>query len=234
MTLLRHLGTALITSICDYQAQEVRMRMVGEQEPPLSPREKESQRAIQCVIIEPGESLEAYKGEFSLPFRDSFEALQKRLHKGCALLIARGKSLDGADAVIVGYSIIERGGFSSVGITGKLPDDVMFTHYTEVAVKFRGRRIAQIMSRAKYRYYHRQGITRGLTTRRAGPAAEGRALGRLGGRSICRVVQLSLLRGLVVWRTPWKRVETAIAGQGQKDLTAHLDVECAATLRRSF
>ena len=73
--LLRYLGAALLSSICDYQIQEVYLRVIRAQNPPVSGREKEAQRAIERVIVGP-----------------------------------------------------------SAGIKEKLPDHIIFTHHTEVAV----------------------------------------------------------------------------------------------------
>jgi len=209
---LRHLGAALVSSICDYQIQEVRLRVIGAQDPPLSAREEEAQRAIECVIVEPGESIEPYAAEFSASFRDTFASLQKRLDDGCILIFARTARPDGAGREVAGYGIMERGGFSSLGIKGKLPDHIMFMHYTEVAQRYRGQRIAQVMSRARNEYYRKHGITGGLSTHSPGNTASDRAFGKFGSGVVCQAVRVSIFRGLISWHTPWKNIERAITG----------------------
>lgn len=212
--LLRHVFSALITSVCDYQVQEVRGRMRTAQDLAARPPMNESDLATECVVLEPGNSLAPFADEFSQPFRDSVASLQARLDQGCALVLARRARPGGAGREIAGYSILEVGGFSAAGIKGKLPDDVMFTHYTEVAQKYRGQRIAQVIARANTGHRLKHGIVKSCTAHTNGNLASERAFRRKGARPsglLCYAVRLSFFRGLLVWHTPISKIQRAIA-----------------------
>jgi GNAT superfamily N-acetyltransferase len=209
--LVRHLGSALITSVCDYQIQEVRGRIIMAQDPVSSPRGKESDLATECVIVEPGDSLAPFAADFSQPFRDSFESLRLRLDQGCTLMLARRAQPEGIRREIVGYSIMELGAFSAAGIKGKISQDILFVHHTEVAEKYRGQRIAERISRARNDYCRRRGIKKACTAHSPDNTTSARAFRKFGSRILCYAVRVSLLRGLFVWHTPWKKIARAIA-----------------------
>jgi hypothetical protein len=201
-------GRSLISSICSYQLQEVRGRMIRHQDSFSLSRENEN--AIECVVVEPGESLQPLASEFSLPFRDSLSSLQRRLDQGCTLFFLRRPEQDGAGKEVVGYSVAEVGGFSSVGISGKLPKDTLFVHYSEVTAKYRGQRIAQLLTKARNEYCRKHGIKKSCTTHTPSNISSERAFRKAGSRLLCHAVRVSLFRGLVVWHTPWKKIERAI------------------------
>jgi hypothetical protein len=202
------IGRSLLHSICSYQIQEVRGRMIRDQDPFSTSRENEN--TIECVVVEPGESLKPLASEFSLPFRDSLASLEKRLSEGCTLFFLRRNKKDGDEREIVGYSVAEVGGFSSVGISGKLPKDTQFVHYSEVTAKYRGQRIAQLLTKARYEYCRKHGIKKSCTTHTPSNISSERAFRKAGSRLLCHTVRVSLFRGLVVWHTPWKKIERAI------------------------
>jgi hypothetical protein len=202
---------SLASSLCDYQIQEVRGRVIWEQDPPPSDGARQSHLATQSVIVETAEELPRYASEFRLPFRDSVESLERRLEQGCVLILVRGVAKDGSGHEIVGYSIMERGGFSAAGIKGRLSQDTVFVHHTEVAVRHRGQRIAETISRARNEYCRANGIKKSFNAHTPGNTTSKRAFRRFGSRVLCYAVRVSLLRGLVRWRTPWKRIERAIA-----------------------
>lgn len=209
-SLARRLGRSLVSSLWDYHAQEVRGRLILDKDPAFSGREADSHQATECVFVETVEELDRYAGEFRLPFRDSLDALRKRLKQGCFLILAR-QVVESGGREIVGYSIMERGGFSAAGIKGRLPQDTSFVHFTEVANKYRGQRIAQVITQARNEYCRRNGIKKSFTAHTTGNASSERAFRKFGSQLLCYAVRISILRGLIVWQTPWKRIERAMA-----------------------
>lgn len=214
-------GRSLLSSVCDYQIQEVRGRIIMAQDPVSTPRGKESDLATECVIVEPGDSLAPFTAEFSQPFRDSVDSLKKRLHQGCTLILARRAKQDEAYHEVVGYSIMELGAFSAAGIKGKISRDILFVHYTEVADKYRGQRIANVISRARNDYCRNRGIRKACTAHRPDNTASARAFRKFGSRVLCYAVRVSFLRGLFVWHTPWRQIEKAIG--------LHDEIGCSAS-----
>jgi hypothetical protein len=204
------LTRSLASSLCDYQIQEVRGRVIWERDPPPSDGVRHGHVATQCVIVETVKKLAHYASEFRQPFRDSVESLEKRLEQGCVLILVRGVAKDGSGHEIVGYSIMERGGFSAAGIKGRLSQDTVFVHHTEVAVRYRGQRIAETISRARNEYCRANGIKKAFNAHTPSNTVSARAFRRFGSRVLCYAVRVSLLRGLVRWSTPWKRIERAI------------------------
>jgi hypothetical protein len=217
------LGRSLLRSIYSYQIQEVRGRIIRDKDP--VPSGCENENAIECVIVEPGTSLEPFASEFSLPFRDSFESLKERLHQGCVLILARCSREGGSGKVIAGYSIMECGGFSAAGIRGKISPDILFVHYTEVTPQYRGQRIAERISRARNAYCREHGIKKSCTAHTTGNTSSERAFRKFGSRVLCYAVRVSLFRGLIVWYTPWKKIEQAIAGLGGESADRDLEFE---------
>jgi hypothetical protein len=204
-------GRSLISSICDYQIQEVRGRTSADQDAAWSFANAETELAIESSIIEPGGSLEPFSAEFTLRFRDSFDALKRRLDQGCTLSLARCAKEDGAGKDIVAYSILERGGFSAAGIKGKISQSILFIHHTEVAREYRGRRIAQVLTAVMKEYCRSRGIKASVTAHTAGNTPSERAFRRVNSsRLLCHAVRVSFFRGFLVWQTPWKKIEKAI------------------------
>ena len=204
------IGHSVMSSICDYQIQEVRGRVRTDQDSVLPPPKNESDLATECLILEPGDSLGPFAAEFPLPFRDSFDSLQQRLEQGCTLILARRAQQGGTGQEIVGYTIMELGGFSAAGIKRKISKDILFVHYTEVAQKYRGQRIALVLTRAINEYCRKRGIIKSCTAHSTGNIPSERAFRNFGSRILCYAVRVSVLRGLFVWHTPWKKIEKAI------------------------
>jgi hypothetical protein len=208
VAVLKSVGRSLLRSVCSYQIQEVRGRVIWDQDPMSSPRANEN--AVECVIVEPGSSLDRFASEFSLPFRDSFQSLRERLDQGCVVILARrAREADGS-MEIVGYSIMECGGFSAAGIKGRISPDILFVHYTEVTPKYRGQRIAEIITRTRNAYCRQHGIKKSCTAHNTGNTSSERAFRKFGSRVLCYAVRVSLFRGLIVWHTPWRKIEKAI------------------------
>jgi hypothetical protein len=215
VAVLKSVARSLLHSICSYQIQEVRGRVIWDQDPVPSSRANEN--VVECVIVEPGSSLDRFASEFSLPFRDSFESLKERLHQGCVVILARRPVEGGSGKEIVGYSIMECGGFSAAGIKGKISPDILFVHYTEVTPKYRGQRIAEIISRARNAYCRSHSIKKSCTAHNPSNFSSERAFRKFGSRVLCYAVRVSLFRGLVVWHTPWKKIERAVKGLGGEE-----------------
>lgn len=207
---LNSVGRSLVTSICDCRVQEVRGRIIKDRDPPLSPREREAKMAIECVIVEPGGSLESFAPEFSFRFRDSLDSLKERLDQGCVLILARSAKENNTGNRIVGYTIMERGGFSAAGIKKKISPDILFVHYAEVAEQYRGQRIAQVLTRARNDYCRKNGITKVCNAHTPGNTSSERAFRKFGSRCLCYAVRVSLFRGLIIWHTPWRKIERAL------------------------
>jgi len=207
----QYIGRVLISSICDYQVQEVRGRVGKDRDAVLALPADAS--AINCVLLEPGQSIRPFAPEFLQPFRDSVESLQGRLDHGCALILARRARHGGTGTEIVGYTIMELGGFSAAGIKGKISKEILFIHYTEVAPKFRGQRIAQVLARVIYDYARKRGNGNSCTAHKPGNLQSERAFRRKGSGSklLCYAVRASFFRGLFVWHTPVSKIERAIA-----------------------
>ncbi len=227
------LGRSLIGSICHYQIQEGRGRIIAEQDPVMSPREDERNLAIECVIIGPGDSLVPFAAEFSLPFRDSFDSLKQRLDQGCILILARRPVDGGSSQEIVGYSIMECGGFSAAGIKGKISPDILFVHFTEVTPKYRGQRIAERITRARNAYCRDRGIKKSCTAHTTGNTSSERAFRKFGSSVLCYAVRRSFFRGLFVWHTPWRKIERAIAKLDVEDASEQVEVEVTVEKRHA-
>jgi hypothetical protein len=204
-------GRRLKNAIYEYEIQEVRGRVIHPDERFPSAGGSVVDLKTQCTVVGSAEELYRYANEFRSPFRDSLDALKKRLDDGCTLLLARRMNEDGGDDV-VGYSIAEIGGFSAAGIKKKkISKDILFVHYTEVANKYRGQRIAQVLTSARNAYCRRRGIKKSCTAHTTGNVPSERAFRKFGSRVLCYAVRISLFRGLVVWHTPWRKIERALA-----------------------
>jgi GNAT superfamily N-acetyltransferase len=210
-TVAKAIARSVLSSICDYQIQEVRGRVIWDHDPAPSVRENDSNITTPCVIIESTGELQPFISEFCLPFRDSINSLQSRIEQGCTLILARRAKQDEACHEVVGYSIMEIGAFSVAGIKGRISKDILFVHHTEVADKYRGQRIAERISRARNDYCRSHGIRKSCTAHRPDNTTSARAFRKFGSRILCYAVRVSLLRGLFVWHTPWKKIERAIA-----------------------
>jgi hypothetical protein len=201
----------LKNAIYEYEIQEVRGRVIHPDERFPSAGGSVADLKTQCTVVDSAEELYRYANEFRSPFRDSLDALGKRLDEGCTLFLARRVNAgDGGDEV-VGYSIGEIGGFSAAGIKKKISKDILFVHYTEVANKYRGQRIAQVLTSARNEYCHRCGIRKSCTAHTTGNLPSERAFRKFGSRVLCCAVRISLFKGLVVWHTPWRKIERALA-----------------------
>jgi hypothetical protein len=205
------IGSSVMRSICDYQVVEVRGRVIWDHDPAPSVRVNDGKNATQCVIVESAEDLQCYSSEFRLRFRDSFDSLKRRLEQGCVLILARRGKQNRTGYEVAGYSIMEVGGFSAAGINGKISKDILFVHYTEVAHEYRGQRIAQVITRMRNDYCRERGIKKSCNAHRPDNISSERAFRNFGSRLLCYAVRVSLLRGLIVWQTPWKKIQRAIA-----------------------
>jgi hypothetical protein len=210
LAVAKDFGRRLKNAIYEYEIQEVRGRIIHPDDRFTSAAGNINGVKTQCTVVESAEELHRYANEFRSPFRDSLDALKRRLDEGCTLLLARRMSArDGGDE-IVGYSIAEIGGFSAAGIKKKISKDILFVHYTEVANKYRGQRIAQVLTSARNEYCRRRGIKKSCTAHTTGNVPSERAFRKFGSRVLCYVVRISLFKGLIVWHTPWRKIERAL------------------------
>jgi hypothetical protein len=210
LAVAKDFGRRLKNAIYEYEIQEVRGRVIHPDERFPSADGSVVDLKTQCTVVESAEELYRYANGFRSPFRDSLDALKKRLSDGCTLLLARRMNEDGGDEV-VGYSIAEIGGFSATGIKRKIPKDILFVHYTEVANKHRGQRIAQVLTSARNEYCRRRGIKKSCTAHTTGNLPSERAFRKFGSRVLCYSVRISLFKGFIVWHTPWRKIERALA-----------------------
>jgi hypothetical protein len=210
LAVAKSVGRSVISSMCDYQIVEVRGRVIFDEDPAPTDREKKSDEKTPCTLVESTEELEPFANEFCLRLRDSFAQLKRRIQQGCILILARRAKENGTGYEVAGYSIMEIGGFAAAGITGRIAKDILFVHYTEVANEYRGQRIAQVITRARNDYCREKGIKKSCTAHGPGNTSSERAFRKFGSRLLCYAVRVSLLRGLIVWHTPWRKIEAAI------------------------
>lgn len=167
---------------------------------------------IHCVIADTPAALEALAPEIPKTFRDSIDELRRRVAHGCIVCAARRRRDDGAGYDVIGYELAERGVFSAHGRRRDVGAHVVFSHWAEVLPAYRGRRIHGLMFAARDAYVRRRGgkIVVGVCAPRN--RASLHALSRDGAAVVGRVTQVTLLRGVATWDTPWERIEQALNG----------------------
>jgi ribosomal protein S18 acetylase RimI-like enzyme len=167
---------------------------------------------IECAVVESPEQIEAYEDEMPSSFRDSVESLKQRVAQGCVVFLARMPKQDGPGRQVVGYRLAEKGVFSALDLKGKVSQDILFIHYIEVLPAFRLQKIARFLVKASLEYCVARGLKKTLTV--------GSPLNQLSARAFRKdaadrldlgtVEKVSLLRGLIVWWTPWKKIERTL------------------------
>jgi GNAT superfamily N-acetyltransferase len=163
-----------------------------------------------CLVADTVEGLRSVAHEIPGTFRDSADDLSRRVAQGCVVCLARRKRDDGAGYDVVGYELAERGVFSALGRRKAVAPDVIFSHWAEVLPAYRGRRIHAQLFAARDAYFRARGgtIVVGVCARRN--RASLKALRRDGARVVGSVRQVSVLRLLILWETPWARIEHAL------------------------
>ena len=175
----------------------------GAELPPVDTRTK-------CLVVDTVDALRAVASEIPTTFRDSVEELRRRVAMGCVVCLARRRRTDGAGYEVIGYELAERGVFSALGRRKAVAADVVFSHWAEVLPAYRGRRIHGLLFAARDAYFRPRGgaIVVGVCAR--WNRASLRALRRDGAVVVGRVRAISVLRRMIVWETPWHRIERAL------------------------
>jgi hypothetical protein len=187
--------------------------------PAVAPKEPKPE--TECVIVESAEQFKAFAAEIPSSFRDSVDALNRRLDHGCIVLLARRPGTTSKAYEVVGYSIVERGVISALGISGRISNDSLFIHYTEVVHQHRRQGITQVLKRARNDYCRKNGMTKSYHARTTRNVPSDRAFRRTGSELLGHVVYVSLIGGLFVWCTPWASIKKMAAqlDRGDADRT---------------
>jgi ribosomal protein S18 acetylase RimI-like enzyme len=167
---------------------------------------------LEHTVLESPDGIDFYADEFASSFRDSVAALKQRLAQGCVIFLARTPKPDGSGHQVVGYRLTERGVFSALGLKNKISPNILFIHYIEVLPEFRRQKIAIFLVRVTLEYCAAKGFAKTLTVGSPSNQLSARAF-RVhpdGRQPLGDIHKVSLLRGLIVWRTPWRKIEKAI------------------------
>ncbi len=139
--------------------------------------------------------------------RDSFEDLEGRLEEGCLVFLAtRSPGLE-SEKNVVGYCICERGVFSALGRKRILAADIMFTHYIEVTPEYRGRGLADMIRHEIEEHCRANGINVRCSVIAPSKIPSLKSSLRAGFKIVGSITHVSAFNGLLVWNTPWKRIE---------------------------
>jgi ribosomal protein S18 acetylase RimI-like enzyme len=172
----------------------------------------EFSQSLEHAVLESPEQIDFYGSEFASSFRDSVADLRQRLAQGCVIFLARIAKQDGSGHQVVGYRLAERGVFSALGLKNKISPNILFIHYIEVLPEFRRQKIAIFLVRVTLEYCAAKGFAKTLTVGSPSNQLSARAF-RVhpdGRQPLGDIHKVSLLRGLIVWRTPWKKIKKAI------------------------
>jgi len=173
------------------------------------PHRPETDGGVTCLVIDSASGVGALTGEFPSTFRDSVDEVTRRVRLGCVLCVARLKRADGTPHEVIGYELAERGVFSAMGRRKAVGRDVVFSHWAEVLPAYRGRRVHGLLFAARDAYFRARGgkMIVGVCAPRNRSSLH--ALKRDGAVVVGRVKQISML-SLIVWETPWARIEAAL------------------------
>jgi GNAT superfamily N-acetyltransferase len=200
----------LASSICHRESAYVSARDVAQN---LARFDKtDFPPGIECAVVEYAEQLDAYSAEIPSSFRDSVQSLKQRLAQGCIVFLARIPKQDAPGRHVVGYRLAERGVFSVFDLKGKVSQDILFIHYIEVVPAFRSQKIAQFLVKASLEYCAAKGLKKTLTVGSPLNELSARAFRKddTGRLDLGTVEKVSLLRGLIVRRTPWEKIERSL------------------------
>jgi ribosomal protein S18 acetylase RimI-like enzyme len=201
---------ALTASIWHREVVQISGRIVKDHLNKLS--QMEFPRDIECAVVESAEELEAFENHMSPALRDSPEKLKRRLSERCVVFFAMRRTEAPAAHEILGYCLGQKGVFSALGRKALLAPDILFVHYIEVLPGYRSQGIAKSLLRATYEYAERHGFERTITVRSPTNQLSGQAFRQAKDsyRILGEMERISILRGLVVWHTPWRKIERAI------------------------
>ncbi len=203
---LLSLVRAVISPICSRQVQYITVKRLDV--PRLTRRPADP--STTCFVVDSVPAVRALAAEFPASFRDSVDDIARRVEFGCLVCVARRKREDGSGYEIVGYELAERGVFSALGRRKAVANDVVFSHWAEVLPAYRGRRIHGQIFAVRDAYFRARGgsIVVGVCAPRNHASLQ--ALHRDGATVVGRVSQLAVLRRVIVWETPWARIDAAL------------------------
>ncbi len=164
---------------------------------------------VRNCVIETVNGLQQIETE--LPAIIPLETIRRRLETGCIAVFAYRERAEKEEKEIVGYSICERGVFSSLGRRRSVSSEVLFTHDTVVLPDYRGQRILQCLTAARVEYGQTRGIKRYYSALSPTNRSSYRGFMRDGLRIVGTVERISFLGGLFVWETPWEKIEAILA-----------------------
>lgn len=199
----------LIAPIYQREVQYILTKSVESQDAADPVNEEGDSPGTECIVLESSESLCAMETEIPSSFRYSVEDLKEHLEQGCTVFLARRPMITGSGKEVVGYNISQRGVFSAFGRKRRISSDIFFSHYTEVLPEHRGRKIQQLLVRARIEYCRINGLKKRCTT--VGTENRPAILAGLRVEKIAgTIVRVSVVGGLFVWETPWERIEEAL------------------------
>jgi GNAT superfamily N-acetyltransferase len=208
--MLRNFFPKLAKSICRQESAYVSARDVAQNLAQFT--DNDFPPGIECVVVGSPEQIEPFENEFPPSFRDSPARLKQRVAEGCVAFLARLPRPEGLGRRVVGYRLAEKGVFSVLDIKGKVSQDILFIHYIEVVPAFRSQKIARFLVKASLDYCAAKGLKKTLTVGSPLNELSARAFRKddAGRLDLGTVEKVSLLRGLIVWRTPWKKIERTL------------------------
>jgi GNAT superfamily N-acetyltransferase len=171
--------------------------------------------SIQCEVLETASAVYALEGEFPNSLRDSVGRLARRLDEGCIVFVLRSGDTSSKQNPIIGYSLCQRGVFSAFGHNRKISPDILFGHYFEFVPEYRGLGLKYALDETRVEYCRSHGLKTicGVISSHNIPSLK-TSLSK-GFRVVGILRQVSVIRGLAVWRTSWKTVEKALYGDRQ-------------------
>lgn len=215
---LCHLARAVLLSFYHRQAQYILMKAIENRAHVAPANTAEEKMGIECLIVESAEALQAVAREIPTSIRDSADQMKKRLEQGCLVILARRPKSSATGQEVIGYGIYEPGVFSALGRKGKVSSDILFNHYLEVLPEYRGRRVADLMNRIMETYCVAHGFRTRCTVVSIHTPAPLKSSLRAGLTIVGTIARVSVLRGLVVWETPWECIERALGVSGQQEV----------------
>ena len=202
----------VLRAVLRWQKLHIVVRNVDVADPETPSKHESGEFTIQCDVLETPSALLALEGEFPQSFRDSVGRLERRLHNGCVLFVLRVGNTSDKGKRIAGYSICQPGIFSAFGAVQRISSDILFSHYFEFLPEYRGRGLKTVLEekRTEYCRMHRLRSICGVIA--SHNIASLKTSSRAGFKVVGAMRQVSILKGLVVWRTSWKTVEKALNG----------------------
>ena len=171
--------------------------------------------SIEGLVLDSVEALHALARQYPpAVFRDAFDELGQRIAAGCVVSLARRRSESGAGE-IVGYELAEPGVFSALGRRRAVGKDIVFSHWAEVSPLWRGQRIHALLFATRDAYFAARGgkIVCGVVAPRNRASLQ--ALRRARSAIVGTVKRVAIF-GVVVWETPWDRIEPTLQLAGAR------------------